>query len=177
MIHETIKKNGINYGVVLGVISILMTTVIYAVNLKFYVSGWYLFLLFVLPIVIGIILLRKTKAELNNQLTFKEAFTTYFIFILIGILIPKVFSFILFNFIDPASKEALQEIIIENAISMMQKFGAPNSEVSKVITQMKEIDIFSIKEMFKSSLQFLLFMSVIGLIVAAFFKTKNPSQE
>ena len=74
MMNEVIKKNGITYGIILGVILALITATIYAIDLKLFVSGWIGASTFVVYLVIGIVLLTKTKKELNGIFSFKDAF-------------------------------------------------------------------------------------------------------
>ena len=101
MINETIKKNGITFGVIIGIVSALITSTIYAIDLNLFTSWWIGVLSILTYLTLGIILLSKTKKELNNIFPFKDAFTTYFIATLIGILIFTLFNVLLFNFIKP----------------------------------------------------------------------------
>ena len=52
-------------------------------------------------IIIGCVLLVKTKKDLGGYMSFKEGFTTYFISSLIGIAISVIYNILLFNVIDP----------------------------------------------------------------------------
>ncbi|MEZ0131134.1 DUF4199 domain-containing protein, partial [Flavobacterium sp. LBUM151] len=54
---------------------------------------------------------------------FKDAFTTYFIAAVTGILISTLFNILLFNVIDPGAKDTLSEIMIKYTVGMLQKFG------------------------------------------------------
>ena len=110
MINEIIKRNAITFGVITGIVSALITATIYAVDLTLFTSWWVGIVSISVYLIIGIVLLSKTKKELQGVFPFKDAFTTYFISALIGILISVVFNIILFNFIDPAAKETLKEI-------------------------------------------------------------------
>ena len=93
---EIIKKNGVLFGVITGLVSVLITTLIYSIDLKLFISMWIGFASIGAYIVIGVILLSKTKKDLKGVFTFKDAFTTYFISAIIGILISVAFNFILF---------------------------------------------------------------------------------
>ena len=72
-----------------------------------------------ISLTISIILLSKTKKELNGVFSFKDAFTTYFIAAVIGILISTFFNIILFNVIDPAAKDTLSELMIKYTVNML----------------------------------------------------------
>jgi hypothetical protein len=174
--NEIIKKNGISYGIITGVVSALITTAIYSIDLKLFTAWWVTVLSISSYIIIAMVLLTKTKKELKGIFSFKEAFTTYFISAVIGILISVVFNIVLFNFIDPSAKESIKEISIKYAVEMMQKFNAPSSAINEAVKKMQENDQFSIVELLKGSAFSIVFSSLFGLLLALIFKSK-PSQE
>ncbi len=174
--NEIVKKNGIFFGVVTGVISVLITTFIYIVDLSLFSSMWLGLGLIAFYITIGCIMLVKTKKDLKGVMTFKEAFTTYFISALIGIAISVAFNIVLFNFVDPEVKETIRELSIKSAVKMMEKFGAPSSEINKAVQKMQETDQFSISELLKGSVFSMVFSAVFGLILAAIFKSKSSNK-
>ena len=75
----------------------------------------------------------KTGTNAQGVFTFKEAFTTYFIAAVIGILISTTFNIVLFNVIDPGAKETLNEIMIKYTVGMLQKFGTPASAINETV--------------------------------------------
>ena len=176
MVNEIIKRNGITFGVIIGVVSALITATIYAIDLNLFTSWWIGALSIVTYLIIGIVLLSKTKKELNNVFTFKDAFTTYFIATLIGILISTVFNILLFNFIDPSAKDTLNELMMKYTANMMQKLGTPASAINEAIAKMKENNPYSTVELLKGSVFSIVFSSIFGLILAAFFKSKSTQE-
>ncbi|OCB77914.1 DUF4199 domain-containing protein [Flavobacterium crassostreae] len=177
MVNEIVKKNGVSFGIITGVLSVLITTFIYVVDLKLFTSTWIGFASIAVYLVVGIILLIKTKKDLNGLFSFKDAFTTYFISAVIGILISVAFNIILFNFIDPAAKEIIKENTLKYLIATLQKFNTPTTAINEAITKLKENDQFSIPELLKGSVFSILFSALFGLILAAFFKSKSLSRE
>ncbi|WP_258928935.1 DUF4199 domain-containing protein [Flavobacterium davisii] len=111
--NEIIKKNGVQYGLVIGLISILTTLFIYLINIELFTSGWITFVKYSLYLIIIILLLRKTQKDFQTGITFKETFTTYFIATIIGIVMGTFFEVILFNLVDPSLKQSVKEIIIK----------------------------------------------------------------
>lgn len=176
MIHETIKKNGITFGIITGLASVLTTTLIYSIDLNLFTSPWIGFGNIALYLTIAIVLLVKTKKEFTGIYTFKDAFTTYFISALIGIGISVVFNIILFNLIDPEAKITIKELTIKYMVSAMEKFNAPAATINNAIKDLKENDQFSVMGLLKGSLSNIVFCTIFGLILAAFFKSKTPSQ-
>jgi hypothetical protein len=177
MLNEIIKRNGITFGITTGIISSLITATIYAIDLNLFTSWWIGILSIATYLTIGIFLLSKTKRELKGVFPFKDAFTTYFISAVIGILISVVFNIILFNIIDPSAKDAVKDLTIKYTVNMMQKFGTPASAINEAIAKLKENDPYSVVELLKGSIFSIVFSSIFGLVMAAFFKSKPSSQE
>ena len=173
MINEIIKRNGVTFGVLSGIVSSLITATIYAVDLNLFVSWWIGVVSILIYLVLGIILLSKTKKEMNGLFVFKDAFTTYFISAVIGIVIGTAFNILLFNVIDPSAQDTLKEITIKNAVAMMQKFNSPAAAINEMIAKMKENNPYSVVELLKGSIFSMVFSAIIGLIMAAFFKSKS----
>jgi hypothetical protein len=173
MINEIIKRNGITFGVLTGILSALITATIYAVDLNLFVSWWVGVISISIYLVLGIVLLSKTKKELKGIFPFKEAFTTYFICAVIAILIGTAFNILLFNVIDPSAQDTLKEITLKNTIAMMEKFNSPPAAINDVISKMKDSNPFSTIELLKGSVSSIVFSSIFGLIMAAFFKSKS----
>ena len=175
--ENSIKSNAINYGLYLGAILALFTVLGYALNLELLVNFW--MNLLILPIVIitfGIISTAKSKGLLNGFLSFKQAFSSYFITVAIGVLISTVVSIIIFNFIDPDAANTLKELIVEKTISLMEGMGAPAETIAENVEKIESQDTFGFGTQLKNLAQGLVFFAVIGLIVAAIMK-KNPETE
>ena len=176
MINEIIKKNGITYGVIIGAILSLITAFMYAIDIELFIAWWTTLLSFSVFIIIPIIMLSKTKKELNGIFPFKDAFTTYFISAVIGVLISVAFKIVLFNFIDPAVKETLLDLTIKYLISTSENFGVPASSLNETISKLRETDPYSIVEQLKGSIFTIFFCAILGLIMAAFFKSKTTQE-
>lgn len=176
MINEVIKKNGITYGVMIGIASALITATIYAVDLNLFTAWWVGLVGIAISLTISILLLSKTKKDLNGIFPFKDAFTTYFIAAVIGILISTLFNILLFNVIDPGAKETVHELVIKYTVEMMQKFGSPASVINETIAKMKLNNPYSTFELLKGSAFAIVISSVFGLIFAAFFKSKSTQE-
>ncbi|WP_166921890.1 DUF4199 domain-containing protein [Flavobacterium poyangense] len=177
MINEVIKKNGITYGVMIGIASSLVTATIYAIDLNLFTSWWMGLLGLVISLTLSIILLTKTKRELKGVFPFKDAFTTYFIAAVIGILISAFFNIMLFNVIDPGAKDTLSELMIKYTVGFLQKLGTPASAINETIAKMKSSNPYDTLELLKGSVFTIVISSVLGLIFAAIFKSKTTIQE
>ncbi|HBK82689.1 MAG TPA: DUF4199 domain-containing protein [Flavobacterium sp.] len=174
--NKIIKKNGINFGILMGVFSIAITTLIYLVDVKLFIALWISLINITFYLSMTVFLLIKTKKELNGVFSFKEAFTTYFIAATIGIALSVVFNILLFNYVDVSLKDTVQQLTIEYSVNMMKKAGAPNSEIKKIIKQMTENNQFDILNLIKGSVFSIVLCSIFGLILAAIFKSKPKEQ-
>lgn len=175
--NEIVKKNGINFGIITGVVSILITTLMYTIDLSLFTSVWVGLSLIAFYIIIGVVLLLKTKKELGGVFSFKDAFTTYFISAVVGILISVVFNILLFNFIDPSAKDAIKDLSIKSTVEMLEKFDTPSNVINETVKKLQESDQFSTFEQLKGSVFSMVFSAVFGIILAAIFKSKPAYKE
>jgi hypothetical protein len=172
--NEIIKKNGINFGIITGAISVLVTSSVYLIDLSLLTKWWLGLSILLIYIAVGCVLLVRTKKDLGGYMSFKEGFTTYFISALIGVAISVVFNILLFNFIDPEAAVTLKEMTLQSTAEMMKKFGAPTSEIKKAVEKLESYDQFSALEQLKGSIWSIVGSAVFGLILAAIFKKDKP---
>ena len=175
--NEIIKKNGVTYGAILGLISIASTTLIYITDIKLFMSWWIGGISLILNIVIGIFLVSNTKKQLNKTISFKDAFSVYFIAGVLGSTVSALFNYFLFNFIDPQAKETLKEMTIKYTVEMMEKFGTPKEVLNQTIAELQKADNYSLENIFMGLLFVYLIVAIFGLILAAIFKSKSPSSQ
>lgn len=173
--ESSIKSLALKHGLYLGILMILLTAIMYAVNLDLMTKWWLNIILFAIILTFGIVSSMKSRKLLNGFITFKQAFSSYFITVAIGVILSTIFSIILFNVIDPEAAEVLKEKIVQTSVQMMENFGAPKSEIDKAVAAMNEQDQFSVISQLKSIAWQLLVYSVIGLIVALIVKKSDPN--
>lgn len=175
--ENAIKSSAINYGLYLGGILGLVTVIGYAVSLELLVKWWLGIILLIVIIAFGIISISSSKKMLNGYISFKQAFSSYFFTVAIGILVSMLISILLFNFIDPDAAELLKEKILESTINMMQGFGVPAEAIAEAVDKIENQNQFSILNQLKSVAWQLLFYIILGLILAAIMKKTDPSAE
>jgi len=175
--NEAIKKNGIKFGIISGIISILVTVLMYSVDINLFANSYIGFGMVIFYIALGIYVISITKKEMGGTINFKEAFTAFFIYCTIGIVIANIFNYILFNFIDPSAKEQILEITINKTVEFMEKFDTPKEAMKEAIVSLKENDQYSLANIIKGSAFSIIFSSIVGLIVAAIMKSKTTYNE
>jgi len=175
--EKSLKSIATNYGLYLGVFLALVTVLAYAINLELLTNMWVGILILISIIIFGIISVAKVKQAQNGFASFKQAFTSYFITVLIGLLISTLVSFLLFNVIDTDAAEVLKEKTIEKTVQMMEGFNTPTEVIDKSVEEMESQNQYSIGNITKGLAGYLVVFSIIGLIVAAAMKKSNQEAE
>lgn len=171
--NEIIKKNGITFGVIIGLFSILVTTLIYVIDLNLFVNIWLGLSTIAIYLLIGIIVVANTKKQLKGQITFKEAFTVYFIAAVVGGLLSTLFQILLFNIIDPAAKETIKDLSIKYTTQMMEKFNAPSASINETVEQLQNTDNYSPGNLFKGFAFSLIISAIYGALLGLIFRSKT----
>lgn len=172
--NPIIRSNASRYGLMAAALGIVYSLIAYLAAPELFVTWWLGILLWVATVAILIIGVVNTRKGLGGYIEFREAFTTYFLAALISTLISTLFGIVLFGLIDPDFADQLQGMIIEKTVEMMEGFGAQQADIDKTIEQMEGNNNFSIGNQVKSFFFGLIFSAVVGLIVAAATKRKNP---
>ena len=171
---EALKKNSMNFGLILGVILILMTTILYSIDVSLFTKPWVGIINVVIISTMGVIAATSHKKSIGSFITFKEAFTAFFITVATGLFLSTLFTILLFNFIDPEAKRIISENIIKYTMEMMQKFGAKAADINKIVADMEKTDSFGPYGQLKGFFFNLIIYCIIGLISALVIKRERP---
>ena len=174
--EKTIKSIASNYGLYLGLLIAVVYVISYAINIELLTKWWIGIIMLLAIIVFGIVSISKSKKAQNGFISLKEAFTSYFITILIGLIVASVVAIVLFNVIDPDAAITLKEKTIENTAEMMRNWNAPEESIIQTVEQMREQpNQFSIGSVLQSLVIQLVIYSVIGLIAALIMKKSDDN--
>ena len=174
--EKTIKSIATNNGLFLGLLLAAVYVIAYAVNIELLTKWWLGIGLLIAIIVFGIISIAKSKKSLNGFISFKEGFTSYFITVLIGLLVASVVAIVLFNVIDPDAAITLKEKTIENTAEMMRNWNAPEESIVETVEKMREQpNQFSIGSVLQSLVFQLILFSIVGLIAALIMKKSDEN--
>jgi uncharacterized membrane protein (DUF106 family) len=186
--NEKVKQNSINFGFVLGVILLLPTILGYAIDTIFIVSYWTGGMQFLVTITLGVICVIYSKSLLSGFISFKEAFSSYFTMLVVGISISTVFNFFLFNVMDADFEKKVMDAFLQVMQSqkewMLEKANNPTQEEINTIESnfkiMTESYIVSKPYAFipllKSWLVQVAFYAFFGLIASRILKKEPPYQ-
>ena len=174
--EKSLKSTAANYGLYLAIILSSFTIIGYAVYLDLFTKWWLGITQMIIVIIIGIMSSLNARKNAGGLISFKDAFTAFFVTVAIGITSSALLGMIIFNYIDSEAATVLQDKIIETQITMLENFGAPQETIDLTRSQLEaEENFFSIANVFKSIAYQLLGFSLIGLIVAAVTKKKDPN--
>ncbi|WP_378172209.1 DUF4199 domain-containing protein [Aquimarina sp. SS2-1] len=172
--EKSVKSNAISMGVMLGVILSLITVIAYTVYQGMY-TNWIAGIgLAIMIIIFGIVSAVKSRKLLGGFIGFKEAFTSYFITVVIGTVISSTVSILIYVVVDPDAAAAINEQIIESSVGFMEKFGAPQAEIEKAVTKMEEENQFGIGNQVKGWFYGMIFYIIVGLLACLAVKKKEP---
>ena len=172
MINEVIKKNGITYGLIIGIVACLSQTLTYVGGAAIYKSTVYGILIGLIFWGIRIYQAITTKKQLGNTISLKDSFTTLLISTSIGILISITFSFVLYNFIAPEFKPEMNTFMNSKQLELLKAMGKSSSELNELLKN----DNFSIINLLKGGLFSIVVSSIFNLIVSAIIKSKPLQQ-
>ena len=177
-VNVTLKESAIQYGLILGGILAILIVMMYALNQDLFLEWW--IGIVVIPLIIigtGIVSTAKSKDLLGGIMTFKEAFTAYFITIALGLLISTAVGILIFSIIDPELAKYIQEQSIEISRGIMERFDTPPEMIEEELDKLRGVDNYSFTSQLKSYFGSLVFFSVIGLLVGLIFKKADPKKE
>jgi len=175
--EKSLKQIAINYGIYLGLILSSITIIAYAVSLDLFTKWWYGVILLLIVLVFGVVSSAKAKSILGGFISFKQAFSAYFIPVAVGVIISAGVSMLLFNVVDVEAAEVIKEKSIEAQVKMLEGFGATQSAIDQVVAEMETTNQFGVVSLLQAIAGQLVFYSIIGLIVALIMKKKDPDLE
>ena len=177
IMEKSTKSIAVNYGLYLGLGLTAITAICYAVDILLLNNTMVGVGLLLLVIILHIMSSIATKKAQGGYISFKDAFTSFFITLAIGLLISSLVYIVIFNFIDPEAAETLKNAVMEKQIEMMKGFGADPKMMSGIAEEFeKQGNMYSIANVLKSFVFQLAGYSLIGLISSLIIKKNEETQ-
>ena len=173
---ETVRKNsniGLLYGLITGLIICVITLIQYLGGLQTYLSPVG-FLVYVIMIVMAIIAGQKQKKLNGGYLEFSEALKVTFSVFASALLLQTLFTYVLFNFIDPSFKEALGVEVMNRTEEFLKKINMSDSQIEEAMDKAREKDSFSFANMMLGYGLWCIVWFVASLIISAIIKKNKP---
>lgn len=174
---ETARKNstiGLTYGLITGLIICLIALIQYLGGLKTYMSPLG-YLVYVVLIVMAVLAGQKQKKVNGGYLEFGEALKVTFSVFASALLLQTLFTYVLFNFIDPSFKEALAQEIMNKTEEFMRRFGASDSTIDEALEKEQGKDPFALSRMILGYGITCIVCFIICLIISAIIKKNKPA--
>lgn len=148
--------------------------VAYFAGLEFYTNFYTPWIFIIGFIIYFIITLKKIKGFMGNM-TFMQGFANFFVMSVILLTISNIVNYLIVNVIDPEFGIAVNDIVIEKVIGIMESMGAPEESISETIIKMEEKieSQSSISGLLVDTATVIFWYSIVGLIVAAVLKSKK----
>jgi len=172
--EQTTKSDIINYGLYLGAFTSLITVVVYGIDINLFTAPWLGIVLFIVVVAFGAISAIKSRKLLGGFISFKQAFSSYFITIAVGTLISSIVGIVIFNYIDPEAAIYLNEQVLILTKETMERIGLPQEAIIAAIEEASKKDNFSLGAQTQAFVFRLVFYAVIGLIVGLIIKKTDP---
>jgi hypothetical protein len=174
--EQTTKSAAINYGVYLGAITSLITIIIYGVDIDLFTAPWLGIVLFIIVVAFGAVSALNSRKLLGGFISFKQAFSSYFITIAVGTLMSSIVGIVIFTYIDPEAAIYLNEQVLILTKETMERIGLPQEAIIAAIEEASKKDNFSLGSQTQAFVFRLVFYAVIGLIVGLIVK-KTDSKD
>ncbi len=179
MENQEVQNNSthsIKWGVILGVISVLITLVIYITDISLLTSGWVNTAIIIISIGLVFYASIDYRKQLGGFMTFGQAFLHCFVVLAISGLIALLFRYLLFNVIDPEAASVMAEAQMEATMKTMESLGGANGEMMDGM-ETSLANQFNIGTMAMGYGFTLIFYAIGAAIVGAITKKKNKELE
>lgn len=168
---ESLYANALKHGLILGVITILLTVLAYSTSLSFMGSLKFLGCIFLIYIGYVIYAGISYRNNIGRYISYGKAFVHGFVVLASASFVNFLFGIVLYDVIDPELSTRLAEAIMINTEDMMRGIGAPEETIDKTIDEMKRTmpENFSmvgrIKNYFTGLIWYAVFVAITSLIV------------
>ncbi|HSM64143.1 MAG TPA: DUF4199 domain-containing protein [Gillisia sp.] len=171
--QATAKKFVLNYGLLLGIVSVIFGVIMYVTNVYLDPGFIYSAIGFLVLIVIISLGIKAFKTENGGYLSLGEALKVGIGVAVIGGIITAIWSFVLMNYIEPEYMNQLMEVQREKMVEMQPDMTESQMDAAMEMSSKMSSPIMI---MAFSLIGNLFFGLVISLIAGLIMKNKNPME-
>lgn len=166
---------GIKWGIISGLASVLLSVGIWVLAPEMMFSFWLIILSVVLFILFGVLAGLERKKALGGYMSFKEGLQPVFLSFVIGSLIISIYSYILYNYLEPTMPDQLKHYSLESTEKWMKKFKAPQEQIDEQLDKVAAQDFtMTLGKTAMTYLQGLIFYFVVAAIISLIIRKKRP---
>jgi hypothetical protein len=167
----------IKWGVIVGLVGIVVSLLTYVLNESLLVKWWYGLLILAINVALIIYAGIEYRKLLGGYMSYKDAFLVTLLVMLFAGIIGQVFNIVLYFVIDPDLPNRLVKLTLEQTEQMLTRFGTPQESIDQTMEKMKT-DMparFTMAGQFKAFVTWGLGMTlVISAILALIVRKKEP---
>jgi len=165
-----ILKNSVLFGLIFAAISIVISLIMYILDVNMFSIPFAVFsfvvILIGIPATMGILGCNNLRAKFatDRTIAYADALVTCLVIFLIGFLLSNIYSYIFNTYLDPAYLKAQTQKLVE----MLEKYNLPQDKIDETIEKTKKG--FQIGRMLMTSL---ITSAVMALILSLFVRKKD----
>lgn len=173
------NSHAIKSGVMLSVISIVITLLFYLIDPTLLAKWWVGIGILVVSIVLVAYFGIQHRNEIGGYMAFGKAWVYSIQLLVVAGLIGTIFNILLYNVIDTELAEIVADEIVATQESMMSNFGMPEDQMDEALEKARvdTLDRFTVMGSLKGFFWGLIAYAVISLITGAIIKKKEPELE
>ena len=171
--QATAKKFVLNYGIMLGIISVIFGVIMYVTNVYLDPGIIYTLIGFLVLIVIISLGIKAFKSENGGYLSLGEALKVGIGVAVIGGIIAALWSFVLMNYIEPDYMNQMMEVQREKMVEAQPDLTESQLDAAEEMTAKFASPIMVVAF---SLIGNLFFGLIISLIAGLIMKNKNPME-
>ena len=170
----SMRKNTIGIGIKLGTLLFIITAIIYIIDINYFSNFLLMLVVYRVPVILfGIYAIINNKKLNNGFLSFKEAFTSYFLCIVLGYFIYNLGIIAIFKFIDPVAAEIINENTMVAMKEWMKSFGATLEMISATMEEMQKSNPYTYSNIITEFFSRLLMNAIFAIPLALILKNQN----
>ena len=176
-------SNNINYkeevlkaGLIMAGDLIIMTMLVYIINIELMVSWWFGLLSLSLSMGVVIYLGISYRNLVGGFISYKGALKFTFLAFLVSYAVGIVFNILLYTVIDPSLPEVMKELTVEATVGMLESFGTPQEAIDASIVEIEKSVMESTTPagILKSAPWGVIIIFIFALIASIFIKKNEP---
>ena len=170
-----LNKKLLEFGVLLGLISIGIGVLYYSLGIEFMIKWWVGLINLAVSIFLICFFALRYRKSIGGYMNYWNAFFALVIILTISGVISTIYNMILFHVIDPELPVKMHDAILQTTVQWMEDFKVPQSEIDKVIDKMQsQQNQYSVGRQLIGIIWVILGSAIISFIIAAFVKKSRP---
>lgn len=167
---ETGNISILNYGLVAGLIGIVISAIMYVGGVDLWFNAILGFSWYIAIFVVGIYCALQIKKLNDGHIFFSTALKYIFGVAVIGILIVTISHYVIMNFVDTEFAELVSIRLTETYEETWRKFGMSEAEIERQMEKVEKYNNYKLQNVLLGYGQSLIGAFIVSLIAAAIIK-------